>query len=266
MSKKKVREHGRQLRKLLEEAIAHHKLCEAARKGLMTQQEENRFAEEIEEWRRGHTKRQEEILWESLAKYYPDLCEAIPGKETAAEISQWRRDYEKAYYGRCRKSERKRKAFDFLRAFRNAAIWEQESCCPTEDSDRLLLLTPLLDALPTCENPNRFDSEFIKGLAEAMQILDSRIKSYAKAQIGSGDLHLDKWLLEYELTLPGGQAKHTVRELNQQFVSKFRSISDDKLRQRCKLLGVPLKSDAQGKASEKWKAKQKKKLNSLHPS
>lgn len=258
MSKKKVQEHGRQIRELLEEAIAHHKLCVVARRGLMTRQEEIASLKMIEEWRRGHTKRQEEIMWESFAKYYPDLCEAIPGKETAAEISQWRRDYEKAYYGRCRKSEKKRKAFDFLRAFRNAAIWEQESGCPRKDSDRLLLLTPLLNALPTCENPNRLDAEFFKGLAEAMQILDSRIKSCSKGQnIGSGDLHLDKWLLEY--ALPGGRARHTARELNEQFVSKFRSISDDKLRQRCKLLGVPLKSDARGKASERWKAKQKEK-------
>ena len=90
-----------------------------------------------------------------------------------------------------------------------------------------------------------------------MQILEARIASNSKGRsIGSGDLHLEKWLLEYAMKtgiVARALSPHTARELNEQFVSKFRSISDKKLREKCKSLGIPLKPDARGRAAVRYR-------------
>ena len=51
-----------------------------------------------------------------------------------------------------------------------------------------------------------------------------------------------------------GTPTHTARELNEQFISKFRSISDKKLRERCHYLGLSLKPDARGTRAVRYKA------------
>jgi hypothetical protein len=61
------------------------------------------------------------------------------------------------------------------------------------------------------------------------------------------------WLLIYAFRV-AGTPTHTVRELNEQFVSKFRSISDKKLREKCSKLGVVLKPDARGTRAARYKA------------
>src|SRR5207247_8692862 len=95
---------------------------------------------------------------------------------------------------------------------------------------RLGFLRPFVRAL------DELDTEFFKGLTEATHILNDRI-SFSKD--GSGE-KLDQWLLEYKMRI-WPNVQHTVRQLNQQFVSKFRSITDKKLRDRCRVIGVPLK-------------------------
>jgi hypothetical protein len=243
-------ERSRQLRKLLEEANVYHKLCEAALSGRMTRQEEIASQKMIDKWRQSVTKRQEEIVWETLAKYYPDLYENVIG-EPSEKISKWRRDYEKAYYERPPRGQHPetwRKAVDLVRRCLNAKILNQESGHAETDAERMAVLKPLHDAL------TNLDCEFLDCLAKAARMLDTRLRSCKGATIGSGDLHLGKGLLEYSLTVPE-TGKHTVRELNEQFVSKFRSISNAKLRERCRNLGVALKEDVRGAGSVRRKAK-----------
>jgi hypothetical protein len=55
-------------------------------------------------------------------------------------------------------------------------------------------------------------------------MLDNRIRSSKDRTIGTGDTDPDLWLLQYGLRI-AGTPTHTVRELNEQFVSKFRSIT-----------------------------------------
>jgi hypothetical protein len=108
------------------------------------------------------------------------------------------------------------------------------------------LLEPFLHAVRT------LDVEFFQLLARAAKMLDTRVRSSKDANIGTGDTELDMWLLIYAMRIAGTPTQ-TARELNEQFVSKFRSISDDKLReQHCKPLGVPLKPDKRGKAAERY--------------
>jgi len=143
--------------------------------------------------------------------------------------------YERACYEKLFDSEKKRKAFEFLRKFDNAA-----TLCPggreaimAEPELLKLVAAPLLDAL------EKRDAEFFKALAEAIGILKQREESNKTKYPGSRA----KWLLEYGL---GNRFEHTARELNEQFVSKTWSISDDKLRRECKGLGVDLKPGKRG--------------------
>jgi|SRR5437868_8879556 len=195
------------------------------------------------------TKRQREILEEMFAEHYADFYEALGG--TSETVGKWRENYEKALYAKLRGSAQKRRAFQFLRTWHVASILRQESGTVMTDAAQIRLLAPLLEAL--CER----DAQFFKGLAEAMQILEARIASNGKGRnIGSGDLHLEKWLLEYAMKtgiVARALSPHTARELNEQFVSKFRSISDKKLREKCKSLGIPLKPDARGRAAVRYR-------------
>jgi hypothetical protein len=54
------------------------------------------------------------------------------------------------------------------------------------------------------------------------------------------------WLLIYGMRI-AGTPTHTVEELNKQFVKKFCSISDKKLREKCKEFGIPLKKGLAGR-------------------
>jgi len=201
------------------------------------------------QFRGSMTKRQRELVWELFAPYYAEAYKLL-FDGTSETIAKWKENYEKALYGKIRGSAKKRGAFEFLRMWHMASIVHKESGTVMTDAEQLDLLAPLLEAL--CER----DPQFFKGLAEAMQILEARIASNAKGRnIGSGDLHLEKCLLEYALKtglVAGALPPHTVRELNEQFVSKFRRISDKKLREKCKSLGIPLKPDARGRAAVRY--------------
>ena len=110
---------------------------------------------------RPRTQRQKEIISEFCVKSLADMQAAfdrlsddvqitLMENQTPAEISewqrlsQWARDYKKAYYGMCSKSKKKRKAFDFLRACRDAQIFEKESGHAQTDRERNSLLAPVL--------------------------------------------------------------------------------------------------------------------------
>ena len=195
------------------------------------------------------TNRQIEIAWEFLAQYYyARICESIAGKSET--IAKWSKNYEKALYGKIRGSAKKRMAFEFLKRWEMATITHKEYGKAMTKAKQIALLAPLLKAL------YEHDGQFFKGLAEAMQILEARSASNSKGRsIGSGDVHLEKWLLEYAMKtgiIAGALPVHTARELNEQFVKNFRSISDKKLREKCKSLGIPLKPDARGRAAVKY--------------
>ena len=112
-----------------------------------------------------------------------------------------------------------------MRRYLAAANGRTISC-----SDQIKSLRAVLDAL------HRVDSEFLQSLAKAIRIQGDRISLSKDKDVGE---QLDRWLLEYKLRT-SGKAQHTLRELNEQFVSTFRSISDKKLRERCRQLDVPL--------------------------
>jgi hypothetical protein len=98
------------------------------------------------------------------------------------------------------------------------------------------LLTPLLSAL------NVRNAEFFKGLAEAMQLLESY----------NGRDPVNKRLLEYKMeSLPNPQ--HTPREIKQRIGSQFQSISLRKLHERLHELDVPHKDEPRGKASPNYR-------------
>ena len=197
------------------------------------------------EFRGPLTKQQRELVWEIFFPYYAIFYKLL-FHGTGETIARWEENYEKALYGKVRSSAKKRAAFEFLRSWHRASIICKEYGRVMTDAKQIDLLAPLLEAL------SERDAQFFKGLAEAMQILEARIASNAKGRnIGSGDLHLEKWLLEYALKtgiVAGALPPHTARELNEQFVSKFRSIADKKLREKCKSLGISLKPDARGRA------------------
>ncbi len=123
----------------------------------------------------------------------------------------------------------------FFEYWRLETLEAQESGQNISDSDQIKLLSPLLVAL------SKLNADFVKGVAESMQVLSNRIYN---SKDSSGE-NLDRWLLAYKLRI-GDRKVHTARELNEQFVSKFRSISDKKLRERCRKLNVALKDDVRG--------------------
>jgi hypothetical protein len=108
-----------------------------------------------------------------------------------------------------------------------------------KDPELVALFKSLLNAVES------LDVEFLKLSAQAAQMLDTRMRSSKDPTIGTGDTELDLWLLQYGLRNEG-TPPHTVRELNEQLVSKFRSISDDKLRKKCHKLGLRPKADVRG--------------------
>ena len=200
-------------------------------------------------------KRAEEILCEILTKHYLKLCEAVNAVRAAAgekpignseQLDRLKRIFDKAYYGKLWHSEKGRRIVDLLRAWHGGQIMEQSGWCTRDDTARICLLAPFLDAV------RDLDVEFFRLLAQAAQMLDTRVRSSKDASIGTGDTQLDLWLLQYGMRT-GGTPTDTARELNEQFVSKFRKISDKKVRERCHYLCVALKPDARGTRAVRYK-------------
>ena len=143
--------------------------------------------ESFRRWRESATDKEEELLFESLAKFYPDLSEAAdadrrargePPIEDPEKIAKWRAHYEKAYYGKLRHLKKGREAVDFLRRLRMAGLLVAERVSGASDSEQgyerqllaaceetFTLLEPLLNALPSRENPAQLDVEFLKALS-----------------------------------------------------------------------------------------------------
>ena len=173
-----------------------------------------------------------------------DLAKATGQEKLAADFTNWAQDYEKVIY-RNLGSSKEREAYIFLGAWRRERLLAAANLRTISCSDQIKSLRAVLDAL------HRLDSEFFQSLAKAIRIQGDRISLSKDKDVGE---QLDRWLLEYKLRTCG-KAHHTVRELNEQFVSTFRSISDKKLRERCRQFDVPLTPDKRRKAAVRYKAK-----------
>jgi hypothetical protein len=188
------------------------------------------------------TKRETELCREAAlmmpAFIIKGLAKAAGEEKVATKMAQWLDQYQRAVYQRrsSKPSPEREEAASFLMGWRRETLAAQESGERISDSNQIKLLNPLLTAL------DKLNVEFFKGLIEAVQILSNRIYN---SKDGSGR-DVRKWLLEYKLLTADGSPKYTVRELNEQFVSKFRAIKDKKLREKCRKLGVPLKDDVRG--------------------
>lgn len=196
-------------------------------------------------------KRASEILYELLSKHYLRLRNAVNaercarGQEQIGDAAMLRKrqdNFERAYYGKFCDSEKERAVIDLLRAWHGSRIMEEHRPVKRTESELIALFKPLMNAVES------LDVECLKLLAQAAQMLDSRILSSKDPTIGTGDTYLDLWLLQYGLRI-AGTPTHTVRELNEQFISKFRSIKDKQLREKCRRLGIPLKPDVRGAGS-----------------
>ena len=195
-------------------------------------------------------KRAQEIIYELTSKHYLKMCEGVNAARRSrgekplgdpVKLAKRQADFEKAYYGKLRHSEKGRKVVDLLRAWHGRQVTEQWNKPEDQQENRirLTLLGPLLNAV------HALDAEFFELFAQAARMLDTRTRSSKDSNIGTGDTDLKKWLLEYGVRI-AGTPTHTVRELNEQFVSKFRTMTDDKLRVKCNELGIPLKPDKRG--------------------
>jgi hypothetical protein len=198
----------------------------------------------------GETKRQKEIRHEIGVMTFIWWLQSIAKNEAERKaIADWKTNYEQALFGKLRHSEKKRTSFEFLRRWHNARLYQRESTEPEEMAPmpmRLVFLAPLVEALDV------LDVEFFEGLAKAVRTLNDRIYYNAERPGYVGrDTFLNKWLLEYKMEI-WPKAKHTVRELNEERVSKFRSIKDKKLHERLHQLDVPHKDQPRGKASPKY--------------
>jgi hypothetical protein len=199
----------------------------------------------------------EEILNEILTKHYLKLCDALNSERRArglkplgdpAKLAKQKADFEKAYYGRLRHSEKGRMAVDLLRAWRGAQIAQQRGWCQVTDSGRIAELEPFLHAVRT------LDVEFLKLLAQAAQMLDTQIRSSKDRTIvtrGTRDTYLDLCLLQYGVRI-AGTPTHDPHELNEQLVSKFRTMSDKKVHDKLHELDIPHKHKPSGKASPNY--------------
>src|SRR5439155_9356352 len=76
-------------------------------------------------------KRAQEILHELLTKHYLNLCEAVNSERRrrgqkptgdAVKLAKFKADFDKAYYGKLRHSEKARKIVDLLRAWHGREI------------------------------------------------------------------------------------------------------------------------------------------------
>jgi hypothetical protein len=194
---------------------------------------------------RAATKREAELWREAAvaagAIFVKGLASATGEEKIATKLAKWIDDYKKAT-SLCRSSEpspERNEAILFLRSWRREMLAAEERGQKVPAAYQIKLLSPLLTAL------SKLNAEFFKGLTGSIQILSDRIYN-SKDRSGED---LNKWLLEYKLV---GARKHTVRELNEQFISKFRVITDKKLHERLHELDVPHKNEPRGKASPKY--------------
>jgi hypothetical protein len=116
-----------------------------------------------------------QMITETFAKHFSQFFKA-----------KFNEDYETTYYETLLHSPEKRRAFDFVRLwYQCAALMRKDGNLMTGDGF-LAVLAPLFDAF------EKRDTEFFKGLAEAVGIIEQREKSNKIKYQGS----LNKWLLE----------------------------------------------------------------------
>jgi hypothetical protein len=190
------------------------------------------------------TKRQKEIHREIEMEIDLMRRELMAKNEVErAQIAILRKGYEKIIFGKLAKSDKGRAAVGFLRRWRCAALYQRESPQPEERfwpvPGRFVFLGPLVEALDSV------DTEFFDALAKAIKILSKRVFNAKDKTIGIGDMDLDLWLVQYGMTI-AGTPRLTIRELNQNLVSKFWQIEDRELRKKVRALGMPYKPDKRG--------------------
>lgn len=194
------------------------------------------------------TKREAE-LWRDTAPamqaiLVKELARAAGEEKVATKLAEWLDQYKKATY-LCRSSEpspESKEAISFLTSWRRETLAAQESGQKISDSDQIALLSPLLVAL------SMLDAEFVRGVADAMQILSKRIY---KSKDGSGE-YLDRWLLEYELRLPPSSRGEHIPEEIQKLLSKFSPITVKELDEKVHKLHIRHKDKPRGPASPNY--------------
>jgi hypothetical protein len=133
------------------------------------------------------TKRQKEILNESGRLIFLEFLKSVAKSEAEfASLDKAAKAYEKLLFGR-RLPEKKRAAAEFLRLWRNAKFYDDESARTTNAISliapmRMVHLTPLLNAL------DAHDAEFFEGLAEAMKRAQSERDKVRKRLIEMDEL------------------------------------------------------------------------------
>ena len=136
-------------------------------------------------------KRAREILHELNTKHYLNECEVVNAERhrrgqkpfgDAKKLAKFQADFEKAYYGKFRHSQKARRIVDLVRAWHGRQITEQWNKPEDqwENRIRLVLLSPVLNAAR--EN---VDTDFFKLLAGAVQMLSNRIYSSKDKTIGA---------------------------------------------------------------------------------
>jgi len=179
----------------------------------------------------------------------------------AVKLAKFKADFDQAYYGKLRHSEKARRIVDLLRAWHGRQITEQWNKAEGEQLEnqiRLVLLSPFLNAV------RALDTEFFKLLAQAANMLSSRICNSKDKAIGTGDTSRDKRILEYAVEI-AGTPTHTPHEINVLFDPGFSKLreeaqraKDKKLRDKLNELGVPHKHKPSGKASPNYEKAGKK--------
>jgi hypothetical protein len=96
-------------------------------------------------------KRAQEILHELLSKHYLRMCEAMDDARRARgekligdpkKLAKRQADFEKAYYGKLRHSEKRRRIVDLLRAWHGGLIAEECGCAGEQIRSACLCLRP----------------------------------------------------------------------------------------------------------------------------
>lgn len=209
-------------------------------------------------------KRAQEILRELRAKHYLNAYDAVNAerrrrglkpKGDPAKLAKFKADFEKAYYGKFRDSEKACRIVDLLRAWHGREITAQWLKVEEqlENRVRVALLSPFLNAV------RAMDTDFFKLLKQAADMLSERIDNSKDKTIGTGDTSLSKRILEYAVEM-GGMPAHTPHEINALFDPGFPSLpekvqaeKDDYLHDKLHELGpVPHKDLPRGKASPNY--------------
>ena len=209
-------------------------------------------------------KRAQEILRELETKHYQRLVEALNAERRArgekplgdrVTLAKRQADFEKAYYGKLRHSEKARRIVDLLRAWHGREIvarWLKVED-QFEDRVRVALVAPLVNAARV------LDTDFFKLLAQAANMLSRRIYDSKDKTIGTGDTSRDKRILEYAVEI-AGTSMHTPHEINVVFDPGFPNLpeevqhaKDDDLHDRLHELGpVPHRDEPRGRGSPNY--------------